>query len=71
MLQEWIPDAVWLNVLALDNMDAFRGLPDAVARGDAAWRAWCAAWNGQLVDMHSFASHKNHAHCSRCLKTSS
>ena len=46
MLQEWIPDAVWLNVLALDNMDAFRGLPDAVSRGDAAWRAWCAdCWN--------------------------
>ena len=40
-VQEWIPDTVWLNVLALDGMDAFRGLPDAVARGDAAWRAWC------------------------------
>ena len=42
-VQEWIPDTVWLNVLALDGMDAFRGLPDAVARGDAAWRAWCGS----------------------------
>ena len=38
--QEWIPDSVWLNVLALEEMDAFRGLADAVVRGDAAWRAW-------------------------------
>ena len=38
--QDWIPDAVWLNVLALEAMDAFRGLPDAVVRGDAVWRTW-------------------------------
>lgn len=31
---------MWLNVLALDAMDAFRGLPEAVMRGDALWRAW-------------------------------
>ncbi len=39
--QEWIPDGVWLGVLALSAMDAFRDIPDAVSRSDAAWRAWC------------------------------
>lgn len=39
-LQEWVPDSVWLNVVALGGMDAFRDLADAVVRGDAAWRAW-------------------------------
>ncbi|KAK9841874.1 hypothetical protein WJX81_008571 [Elliptochloris bilobata] len=38
--KEWIPDSVWLNVVALGGMDAFRDLADAVARGDTAWRAW-------------------------------
>ena len=40
LLQEWVPDSVWLNVVALGGMDAFRDLADAVVRGDAAWRAW-------------------------------
>lgn len=31
---------MWLNVVALGGMDAFRDLADAVVRGDAAWRAW-------------------------------
>jgi hypothetical protein len=34
---------VWLNVLALSALDAFRDLPDSVARSDAAWRSWYAA----------------------------
>lgn len=38
--QEWIPDSVWLNVVALGSMDAFRDVADAVARGDAGWRSW-------------------------------
>ena len=41
--QEWIPDGVWLNVVALSAMDAFRDIPDAVQRSDAAWRAWCVS----------------------------
>ena len=39
-MQEWIPDAVWLNVVALASVDALRDLPDAVMREEAAWRAW-------------------------------
>ncbi|KAI3432720.1 hypothetical protein D9Q98_004263 [Chlorella vulgaris] len=38
--KEWISDAVWLNVVALSALDTFRDLPDSLARGDAAWRAW-------------------------------
>ena len=38
--REWIPDAVWLNCIALSVLDAFRDLPESVARSDAAWRAW-------------------------------
>lgn len=39
--KEWIPDAVWLNVLALGaGVEAFRDLPDSVFRNDALWRAW-------------------------------
>ena len=41
--RDWIPDAVWLGVVALSALDAFRDLPDSVARSDAAWRAWCDA----------------------------
>ena len=33
-------DAVWLNVVALSSLDAFRDLPDLLARSDAAWRQW-------------------------------
>ena len=39
-MQEWIPDAVWLNVVALASVDALRELPDAVMREEAAWRTW-------------------------------
>lgn len=31
---------MWLNVVALSGMDAFRDVCDSVARSDAAWRAW-------------------------------
>ncbi len=41
--KDWLPDACWLNVVALsEGLDAFRDLPDSLARSDAAWRAWCA-----------------------------
>jgi dynein heavy chain len=38
--QEWIPDSVWLGVVALSGMEAFRDLPEAVGRADAPWRQW-------------------------------
>lgn len=38
--QDWIPDAVWLNVMVLAQLDTFRDLPDSIARSDAAWRSW-------------------------------
>lgn len=45
--KDWLPDACWLNVVALsEGVDAFRDLPDSLARSDAAWRAWCA-WEGR------------------------
>ena len=39
-VKEWIPDAVWLNITVMSETDAFRDLPDAIARADAAWRHW-------------------------------
>ncbi len=39
-MQEWIPDSVWLSTVALSATDAFRNLPDSVARADALWRGW-------------------------------
>ena len=38
--KEWIPDAVWLNIVALSNMDAFRDIADSVFRNDGLWRQW-------------------------------
>ncbi|KAK9794950.1 hypothetical protein WJX73_010224 [Symbiochloris irregularis] len=38
--KEWIPDMVWLEIVALSATDALRDLPDSVTRNDAAWRAW-------------------------------
>lgn len=38
--KEWIPDSVWLNIVALSNMDAFRDIPDSVFRNDGLWRQW-------------------------------
>ena len=39
-MQEWIPDTVWLEVVALSATDALRDLPDSVTRNDSAWRSW-------------------------------
>ena len=39
-MQDWIPDDVWLNVVALGGLDALRDLPESVARNEAAWHAW-------------------------------
>lgn len=38
--KEWIPDVVWLNVVALSSIDAFRDVPDSVFRNDGLWRQW-------------------------------
>ena len=40
LVQDWIPDGVWLEILALSAMDSLRDLPDSVVRNDAAWHAW-------------------------------
>ena len=40
MVQDWIPDLVWLEIVALSAMDSLRDLPDSVVRNDAAWHAW-------------------------------
>jgi hypothetical protein len=38
--QEWIPDSVWLNIVALSSLEAFRDIPDSVFRNDGLWRQW-------------------------------
>ena len=39
-MQEWIPDSVWLNVVALSSMAALHDIPDSVFRNDGLWRQW-------------------------------
>ena len=37
----WIASDAWLNVIALaECVEAFRALPDAISRNEAAWRRW-------------------------------
>lgn len=38
--KDWIPDNVWLNIIALSSMEAFRDIPDSVFRNDGLWRGW-------------------------------
>jgi len=38
--KDWIPDNVWLSIIALSFMDAFRDIPDSVFRNDGLWRQW-------------------------------
>ena len=38
--KDWIPDNVWLNIIALSSMDSFRDIPDSVFRNDGLWRQW-------------------------------
>ena len=40
MLQEWLPDPVWLNIVALSGMEALRDIADSVFRNDGLWRQW-------------------------------
>ena len=39
-MQDWIPDSVWLNVVALSSMTALHDIPDSVFRNDGLWRQW-------------------------------
>ena len=36
--KEWIPDGIWLNVVALSSMDTFKDILDSVFRNDGLWR---------------------------------
>ncbi|CAL8466541.1 g6077 [Coccomyxa elongata] len=38
--KEWIPDAMWLGVVALGSMGAFRDIIDSVTRAEGLWRRW-------------------------------
>lgn len=38
--KDWIPDSVWLAVVALSSMDSFRDVADSVFRNDGLWRQW-------------------------------
>jgi dynein heavy chain len=38
--KEWIPDAAWLNIIALSSLPIFATLPDSVAKADGPWRQW-------------------------------
>jgi dynein heavy chain len=38
--KDWIPDSVWLAIIALSFMDAFRDIPDSVFLNDGLWRQW-------------------------------
>ena len=40
MSQEWLPDPVWLNIVALSGMEALRDIADSVFRNDGLWRQW-------------------------------
>lgn len=50
--KDWIPDNVWLNVIALSQMDSFRDIPDSVFRNDSLWKQWCASLNQVLKVVH-------------------
>jgi dynein heavy chain, axonemal len=39
--KDWIPDNVWLSVVALSQMDTFRDIADSVFRNDGLWKQWC------------------------------
>lgn len=39
--KDWIPDNVWLAVVALAQLETFRDIPDSVFRNDGLWKQWC------------------------------
>lgn len=38
--KDWIPDNAWLNVVALSSLEAFKDLPDSIAKNDNLWHQW-------------------------------
>ena len=38
--KDWIPDAVWLNAVALSSNGTFNELCDSVSRNDTLWHQW-------------------------------
>jgi dynein heavy chain, axonemal len=53
--KDWIPDGVWLSVIALSQMDAFRDIPDSVFRNDGLWKQWCAAATTTIPVHHTLS----------------
>ena len=49
--KDWIPDTVWLDVVALSSMEVFKELADSIGRNDALWHTWydCEAPEGQKI----------------------
>ena len=39
-MQEWIPESVWINIIALSAINSFKDLPESVTRAESAWRHW-------------------------------
>lgn len=39
-LQEWMPDAIWAKVKALESMPRFKGIGDAMQSESDEWQAW-------------------------------
>lgn len=56
--KEWIPDAVWLNIVALSNMEAFRDIPDSVFRNDGLWRQWYDQEAPEMAKVCNRAAHQ-------------
>lgn len=52
--RDWLPDAVWLNIVALSVLDAFRDLPESVARSDSAWHTWYDAEAPEALPVPDF-----------------
>jgi dynein heavy chain len=38
--KEWIPDAAWLNIIALSALPCFTTLPDLICKADGPWKQW-------------------------------
>ena len=49
--KDWIPDTVWLDVVALSSMEVYKELADSIGRNDALWHTWydCEAPEGQKI----------------------
>lgn len=52
--KDWIPDSVWLAIIALSSMDAFRDVPDSVFRNDGLWRQWYDQEAPEMAKVRAF-----------------